>query len=92
MTILQCKNEFPKQLGFKKLMKKIGSFVWFLCLLLELWSLNCQKLCPFCIFFAYVSKKSKAVIAIYVYASGSSRFALLENRIGYYVDLEFRRY
>ena len=65
-------------------MKKMGSFVWFLCLLPELWSLNCQKLCPFCVFFADVRKKSKAVIAIYFYASESSRFALLGNGIGYY--------
>ena len=42
------------------------------------------KNCPFLQFFADVSKKSKAVIAIYVYASESSRFALLENGIGYY--------
>ena len=35
-------------------------------------------------FFANVSKKSKAVIATYVYASESSRFTLLENDIGYY--------
>ena len=50
----------------------------------ELWSLNCQKLCPFYIFFTNVSNKSKAVIAVYVYAFESSRFALLENGIGYY--------
>ena len=36
------------------------------------------------IFFANVSKKSKAVIGTYVYASKSSRFTLLENDIGYY--------
>ena len=35
-------------------------------------------------FFADISKKSKAVIAIYVYASESSRFALLENGVGCY--------
>ena len=44
----------------------------------------CKKLCPFCIFFADVSKKSKVVIAIYVYASKSYRLPLLENGIGYY--------
>ena len=42
------------------------------------------KIVPFLQFFADVSKKSKAVIAIYVYASESSRLALLENGIGYY--------
>ena len=35
-------------------------------------------------FFADVSKISNAVIAVYVYASENSRFALLENDIGYY--------
>ena len=59
------------------------SFVWFSYFLPELWSLNCQKLCPFSIF-TDVSNKSKAVIAVYVYAFESSRFALLENGIGYY--------
>ena len=62
----------------------MGSFVWFWCFLPELWSFNCQKLCLFCDFLADVSKISKAVIAIYVYASESSRFALLENGIVYY--------
>ena len=33
---------------------------------------------------ADVSKKSKAIIALHVYASESSPFALLENGIGYY--------
>ena len=40
-------------------------------------------MCTFLQFFADVSKKSKAVIAIYVYASESSCFALLENGAGY---------
>ena len=35
-------------------------------------------------FFANVLKKSKAIKAIYVYASESSRFALLKNGIAYY--------
>ena len=61
-------------------MKKMGSFAWFPCLLPKLWSLNCQKLCPFCNFL-YVSKKSKDIIAVYVYASESFRFAVLENGI-----------
>ena len=67
------------------------SFVWFSCLLPELWSLNCQELCFFCNLFAYVSKKPTADIAIYVYVSKSSRFALLDNGVDYYVmayDLE----
>ena len=41
-------------------------------------------MCTFLQFFADVSKKSKAVKAIYVYASESSRFALLRNGVGYY--------
>ena len=36
-------------------------------------------------FFPDVSEKSKAVILIYVNVSECSRFALLENGIGYYV-------
>ena len=36
-------------------------------------------------FFTEVSYKSEAVTAVYVYAFESSRFALLENGIGYYV-------
>ena len=59
-------------------MKKMRSFVWFSCLLSDLWCLNHQKLS------ADVSKKSKAVIAVYVYATESSRFGLLGNGIGYY--------
>ena len=36
------------------------------------------------IIFADPSKKSKAVIAIFVYAPETSCFAVLENGIGYY--------
>ena len=50
LTIFKWKNDFPKQLGLEKQMKKMGSFARFSYLLSELWSLNCQKLCPFCIF------------------------------------------
>ena len=50
----------------------------------ELLSWNCQKFCPFLIFFVDVSNKSKAAIAVYVYAFESSRFPLLENGFGYY--------
>ena len=46
--------------------------------------LKLSKIVSFLQFFANISKKSKAVIAIYVYASESSRFALLENGVGYY--------
>ena len=34
--------------------------------------------------FYQCQQKSKGVIAIYVYASESSRFALIENGVGYY--------
>ena len=84
MTIFKCKNEVPKQLGLEKQMKKNGvisvvfiSPSWFMVLKLS-------KIVSFLQFFADISKKSKAVIAIYVYASESSRFALLENGVGYY--------
>ena len=43
-----------------------------------------SKIVSFLQIFAHVSKKFKAVIAIFVYASKSSRFAILENSIGYY--------
>ena len=50
----------------------------------ELWSLNCQKLCPFF--------KFKVTIAIYVYTSESSRFALLKMALLLYYNLELRRH
>ena len=46
--------------------------------------LKLSKILSFLQFFSDVSKKSNAVIAIYIYASESSRFTLLENGIGYY--------
>ena len=63
-------------------MKKMGSLVLFSCLL----SYDGSEIVKNCVLFAIfsdVSKKSKAVIAIYVYASESSCFALLENGVGY---------
>ena len=50
---------------------------WFMVLILS-------KIVLFLQFFADIWKKYKAVVAIYVHASESSRFALLENDIGYY--------
>ena len=46
--------------------------------------LKLNKIVYFLQLFPDVSKKSKAVIAIYVYVFESSHFALLENGIGYY--------
>ena len=46
--------------------------------------LKLSKIVSFLQFFADISKKSRAVKAIYVYASESSRFTLLENGVGYY--------
>ena len=43
-----------------------------------------SKIVSFWQFLADVSEKPKAVIAIYVYVSESSCFALLENGNGYY--------
>ena len=43
-----------------------------------------SKLVSFLQFFADISKKSKAVIAIYVYESEGSHFALSENGVVYY--------
>ena len=83
MTILKCKTEVPKQLGLKKQMKNgvinvvFISPSWYIVL-------NLSKIVSFLQFFADIRKKSKADIAIYVHASESSCFALLENGIGYY--------
>ena len=46
--------------------------------------LKLSKFVSFLHFFADVNKKFKAVIAIYVHAPESSRFALLKNCLGYY--------
>ena len=46
--------------------------------------LKLSKIVSFLQFFVDISKKSKAVIAIYAYASESSRFAVLENGVCYY--------
>ena len=46
--------------------------------------LKLSKIVSFLHFFCYVSTKSKAAIAVYVYVFESSRFTLLENSIGYY--------
>ena len=50
--------------------------------------LKLAKIVPFLQCFADISKKSKTVIAIYVYASESSRCALLENGVGYYAMIQ----
>ena len=46
--------------------------------------LKLSKIVPFLQFSIDISKKPKAVIAIYVYSSEGSRFALLENGVDYY--------
>ena len=46
--------------------------------------LKLSKIVSFLQFFAGISKTSKAAIAIFVYTSECSRFALLENGAGYY--------
>ena len=46
--------------------------------------LKLSKIVSFFHFFVDVSNKSKAVIAVYIFAFESSRFALLENGIAYY--------
>ena len=47
-------------------------------------NLNLSKMVPFLQYFADVSEKFKTVVAIYVYASESSCFTLLENGIDFY--------
>ena len=63
--------------------KKWGLFVWFSCLP-QVMVLKLSKSVYFLNFVADVSNKSKAVIAVYVYAFEIFRFALLENGIGYH--------
>ena len=46
--------------------------------------LKLSKIVSFLQFFADITKKSKTVISVYVYACESSCFALLENGFGYY--------
>ena len=46
--------------------------------------LKLSKMVSFLQFSADIRKTSKAVIAIYVYASESSHFALLENDVSFY--------
>ena len=46
--------------------------------------LKLSEIVSFLQFFANISKKSKSVIVIYVYASESSCFTLLENGVCYY--------
>ena len=56
----KCKNEIPKQLRLEKQMKKkmelLDLFSYFVP---ELWSLNYQKLCPFCYFLLMSAKNLK---------------------------------
>ena len=42
------------------------------------------KLSKIVSFFQFFADISKTIVALYVYASESSRFALLENGVGYY--------
>ena len=65
-------QKWGSETGFEIQMKKMGSLVLFSYLPLYL------------CFFANITKLSKTVIAIYVYISESSCFALLENGVGYY--------
>ena len=50
--------------------------------------LKLSKTTSFLLFFTDISKKSKAVIAIYICASESSLFALLESGVGYYAMIQ----
>ena len=52
----QMQKEFPQQLELEKQMRKMAPFFW-RCLPPELWSLNYQKLCPFCNFLLMSAKK-----------------------------------
>ena len=64
-------------------MKKWGHLSRFHVSLLELGSLNCPKKCIILQFCVGVSKKSKSVKEIYIYASESSHYTLSENDMVY---------
>ena len=85
LTNFKCKNEVPKKLGLEKQMIKNGVISLVFISLPWVMVLKLSKIMSFLQYFAYVSKKSKAVIATCVYASESSRFALLESGVDYYV-------
>ena len=81
---LKCKNDVPKQLGLKK--SRWKNWVTSLVFISSSWFmvLKLSKIVFFLQFFTDVSKKSISLIAIYVYASEVTRFALLRNGVGYY--------
>ena len=62
----------------------MGSFAWFPNSLPELWSLNYLKKVYFLQFCADLSKKSKSIKTIYIYASERSRYARSKKSIVYY--------
>ena len=59
-------------------------FVKFPCSFFELWSLNCFKKYIFLQCCPGLSKKSKFIKAVYIFASEVSRYWLSENGIVYY--------
>ena len=71
--------------SIKNTWKKVSSFLYFLCSIPELWSLNCPKKCILCNFVLTSAKKPKSIKAIYICTSERSRYALSENDIVYYV-------
>ena len=82
MTIFKWKTEFPKQFGLEK-------------------QTNIKKMGTFvCVMVLKLSKATilRLLIAVYAYASESSRFTLLVNGIGYYAktysleDISVRRW
>ena len=77
------KNEFQIQKSGKRKQVDEKTGVIPVVSLLELCSLNYQK--NFWQFCAELSKKSKSIKAIYIYTSESSRNALSENCIVYYI-------
>ena len=84
MTNFKCKKIGFLTVRARKADEKNG--VMNLVFILPSWFmvLKLSKIVSFLQFFVDIRKKSKAVIAIYVYASESSCFALLENGVGYY--------
>ena len=85
-------NEVPRQLGLENKMKKMGSLVLF-SFLLPVWSLNCQKLSPFCNFLL-MSVKNLRLLWQFMYMHQKALVSSFFQKWCWLLcyDLEFKRY
>ena len=67
----------------EKVDEEMGSVVWFISFLPELWSLNCPKKYIFCNYLLNSAREYKSVKAIYIYESEISYHSLSENDMVY---------